>query len=217
MGVTIHYHGRLAVPGRLPDLTRAIQEAVRTLDWLYVLVDERILGSAEILVHRPEAPEDEQWGFETSPVDDRWRGIIVEPPGCEPLWLTCNRSGQFIAYRSSALSYTTPGHYFAVDRLSTKTQGGGAETHFAVCGLLRIAVSHGAVLEVIDEGGFWETGDRQDLERRLALLDAAIGAMATVLDAQDQDPQASGVQVRPEIRRPLPDWRRDWGMSAGEN
>lgn len=217
MGVTIHYHGRLAVLARLPDLVQTIQEAVRRLDWPYLLVDERILGSAEILVHRPQAPEDEQWVFETSPVDDRWRGVIVQPPGCESLWLTCNRSGQFIAYRTTALSYTTPGHYFAVDRLSTKTQGGGAETHIAVCDLLRLAVSHGALLEVSDEGGYWETDDRQELERRLALLDAAIDALASALDAQVEGTEDPGVEVRPEIRRPLPDWRRDWGISAGEN
>ena len=217
MGNTIHYRGQLAVPARLPDLIQTIQGTVRHLDWPYHLVDERILGSAEILVYRPEAAEEEQWGFETSPVDDRWRGIIVHPPGCESLWLTCNRSGQFIAYRTTALSYTTPGHYFAVDRLSTKTQGGGAETHIAVCDLLRLAVAHGAELEVIDEGGYWETGDREELERRLALLDAAIDALASALDEQEEDSEGLHVEVRPEIRRPLPDWRRDWGISAGEN
>ena len=217
MGVTIHYRGRLANPARLPDLIQAVQEAVRRLDWPYLLVDERILGSAEILVYRPEAAEEEQWGFETAPVDDRWRGVIVQPPGCESLWLTCNRSGQLIAYRTSALSYTTPGHYFAVDRLSTKTQGGGPEVHIAVCDLLRLAISHGAELEVSDEGGYWETGDRAELDRLLALLDAAIDGMATALDAQAEDGEGPRVEVGREFRQPLPDWRRDWGLSAGEN
>ncbi len=68
MGVTIHYQGRLSDPKQLPDLITAIQRICRTLDWRYVNLDKRIIGTAQMLV--PAADDGEQlWSYESSPVE----------------------------------------------------------------------------------------------------------------------------------------------------
>lgn len=238
MGVTIHYSGQLSNMSRLPQLVTAIQESARQRDWPYLLVDERILGAAEILVQQAPGPaeilqmddgseieiEDIGFDYETYQVDDRWRGIIVSPPDCEPVWLTFGRDGRLISYQASEESYRKPGHYLAVTGLSTKTQFAGALVHIGVCELLLLSKAHGVELEVLDEGEYWETGDRQRLEQRIGFLDAAIrmvGEQAGQIigdvlgeEAVDSDPK---VEIGKQMSRPLPDWRRDWGLSANEN
>lgn len=220
MGITIHYSGHLTDLKRLPELVTAVQSACLALDWPYEVVDERVLGTMEILTHHAEAEdEDEQWVFEERPVDDRWRGIVVQPPGSEPVWLTFNRSAQMISYGASPESYTTPGHYFAQDLLFTKTQFASPDVHMGVCNLLRLAQAHGAEIDVTDESGYWESGDRQELEQRLKSLGAIIDSFAqTLSDASETgDDEGLRVEVGKHIQSPFPDWRRDWGISANEN
>lgn len=235
MGVTIHYSGRLPDMSRLPQLTAAIRDAARQRDWPYQLVDERILGTAEILVIRPLGPpqivqmddgaeieiEDIGADYQSYPVDDRWRGVIVMPPDSEPLWLTFGRDGTLISYQASAESYRQPGNYLAVTDLYTKTQYAGVQVHIGVCELLLLSRGYGVELEVLDEGGYWETGDRVLLERKLGFLDSAIrqvgeqvGARMTGEAGSEATPE---IEIGKQLSQPLPDWRRDWGVSANEN
>ncbi len=56
MGVTIHYQGKLTDTSRLPVLVAAIQQAAAQRGWPYTRIDERILGTAEVLVSRDLGP-----------------------------------------------------------------------------------------------------------------------------------------------------------------
>ena len=54
----------------------------------------------------------------------------------------------------------------------TKTQFAGPDVHIAVCALLRyVKERYAPDLWVEDESGYFETGDREDLEGRLAHVD----------------------------------------------
>lgn len=225
MGVTIHYQGKLTDTSRLPVLVTAIQQAAAQRGWPYTRIDERILGTAEVLVSRElEPPQGLTFNSEYHPVDDRWRGIIVTPPACEPIWLTFGRGGQMITYLPAAGSHAQPGTYLANTSIFTKTQFAGADIHIGVCELLHLCQQHGVELEVMDEGGYWETGDRQQLAKRISFLDAAISKVsqqaAEILNAilgeevVGDDPR---IEIGKNISSPLPDWRRDWGRSAHEN
>jgi len=55
-----------------------------------------------------------------------------------------------------------------------KTQFAGAETHIRAVELLRKVQPFFRSLEVVDEGGYWETGDRTKLEREFAGVEAAM-------------------------------------------
>jgi len=238
MGVTIHYQGKLTDTSRLPVLVAAIQQAAAQRGWPYTRIDERILGTAEVLVSRDLGPpqmltledgatievKSATASSEYHPVDDRWRGIIVTPPACESIWLTFGRAGQMITYLPAAGSHAQPGTYLANTSIFTKTQFAGADIHIGVCELLRLCQQHGVELEVTDEGGYWETGDRQQLAERISFLDAAISTVGqqaaqilnTVLGegTVGDDPR---IEIGKNISPPLPDWRRDWGRSAHEN
>jgi len=218
MGVTIHYQGRLTDPQQLPQLIAAVQHTCRKLRWPFIDVDERIIGTAEVLVYHPSGiAEDQRWVSENRPVDDRWRGVIVMPPGSESLWLTFNRSGRMIVYDANATSFAEPGHYLAREQLFTMTQFSSAETHIALCSLLRITEHYGAELDVDDEGGYWETEDAVTLQQRMDFIDSVLTEMEDEPYRMPDSSLDTEVEVGKAIERALPDWRRNWGISAGEN
>ncbi|MCP4164372.1 MAG: hypothetical protein GY759_00580 [Chloroflexi bacterium] len=223
MGVTIHYTGKLKDMAALPNLTLAVQNACRELGWRSIAIDERVLGTADILVFSDDVTsEEERWRFDTYAVDDRWRGVLVLPPECEPLWLTFSRDGALIVYDSGPSSFQLPGHYNARDRLFTKTQFGTPDTHIAICSLLHLVESCGVDLEVSDEGGYFENEDREQLQYLMGFLDEAIERMSSeegraLLEEILGEEIEGEIEVRKKIGSPIPDWRRDWGISANEN
>lgn len=67
---------------------------------------------------------------------------------------------------------------------STKTQYAGVATHLEILAFLREIEPHFDDFEVIDEGGFWETGDLQLLEENFARMTAIIGRMRDLLSEE---------------------------------
>ncbi len=224
MGITIHYRGQLEDPTSLERLVQEVQLACGRLGWPCRTIDERIIGVAEHARFQ-EDPDDEDTmrvTVETTSVEDRWRGVAVEPPDCEWLWITFNRGGQLIVYDVPLEDPETPGRYYVRDRLSIKTQFSTPEVHVAVCSLLRLVEGYAARLEVVDEGGYWESGDREGLAARLEQLNAALAALASdegmglLSEALGHEVEGP-VEVGKQVERRMPPWRRDWGISAEEN
>ncbi|MCX7854316.1 MAG: hypothetical protein N2383_16235, partial [Caldilineales bacterium] len=87
MGICIYYQGVLRNMDRLFDLTMAVREKCREWGWPHYFVNERIVGTMDILVdHGDKEKGTWKWEWESRPVDDRWRGIVVNPPDCETLY-----------------------------------------------------------------------------------------------------------------------------------
>ncbi len=223
MGICIHYRGVLRDRNRLFELTMAVRETCREWGWPHRLVDERIVGTMDILVDRGSDGEDSNRAWESRPVDDRWRGIVVNPPDCETLYLTFGRDRRLIAYRSAPDGQ--PGHYLASDLLSVKTQFGGPERHIAICTLLRLLEAYGVELEVHDDGHYWETGDREQLTHQMDVINTILRfwaedprrLAALLLGEEAANLEDLEVQVGKVVRQPKPAWRREWGISAAEN
>ncbi len=223
MGVCIYYQGVLRDMNRLFDLTMAVRAKCREWGWPHRFVNERIVGTMEILVDHGSGGEDWKWEWETRPVDDRWRGIVVNPPDCETLYLTFGRDGRLIAYKSAP--DRQPGHYIANDLLYVKTQFGGPERHIGICTLLRLLEEYGVELEVHDDSRYWETGDREQLAHQMEIINNIIRLLAQesqrlaalVLGEEAEDLEVLGVEVGKVFREPKPEWRREWGISAEEN
>jgi len=223
MGITIHYRGQLRDPASLTRLSQEMEMACGRLGWPCRTIDERVLGLAE-QHHYEEDPDGMtvHVRVETTPLEDRWRGVVIEPPECETMWLTFNRSGQLIVYDLPLEEPETPGRYHAREYLWVKTQFSTPEVHIAICDLLRQVAGYMAWLEVHDEGGYWESGDRETLVERLEMLNTAMSALASddglgvlgeLLGREVKGP----VEVGKRIEQRLPPWRRDWGVSAEEN
>ena len=73
-----------------------------------------------------------------------------------------------------------------------KTQFAGPDTHIEVVEFLKELGPFVEDFDVLDEGGYWNTGDRNELERRMDFLDNALDSLAEKL----------GDAVRPPDRTP---------------
>lgn len=224
MGICIYYQGVLRNMDRLFDLTMAVREKCREWGWPHYFVNERIVGTMDILVdHGDKEKGTWKWEWESRPVDDRWRGIVVNPPDCETLYLTFGRDGRMIAYQSAADG--KPGHYVANDLLYVKTQFGGPERHIGICTLLRLLEEYGVELEVHDDSRYWQTGNRAELASQMALINSILNIFAKdpqalaalALGEEAKNIEIVEVQVGKAFHEPKPEWRREWGISADEN
>lgn len=224
MGITIHYRGRLQDPAALPLLVQEVQLACGELGWPCQVVDRRIVGVAERVsyAHDPESDELHET-VETAPVDDHWRGVVVQPPDCETLWLTFTREGQLVKYEPSWRERDKPGHYQVQECLAIKTQFSSPDVHIAVCSLLRVVERYAVEWEVEDEGGYWESGDREKLARRMERLYAALKMLASkegrrkLAELLGEEDMEWEVEIGKRVRVSRPLWWDDWGVNAEEN
>jgi hypothetical protein len=223
MGITIHYRGQLQDPASLPQLTQELQLACGRLGWPYQVIDERVVGTAEHhKYHHDPDGETIRVTVETTPLDDRWQGVVIQPPDCDTLWLTFNRSGQLILYDAPLEEREKPGRYHAGDHLWVKTQFSTPDIHIAVCSLLRLVEGYASHLEVIDEGDYWESGDRETLVARMEQLNAALTMLSSqaglgLLGEMLGHEVEGEIEIGKQVTQPMPLWRRDWGVSAEEN
>jgi len=221
MGVTIYYHGRLHTTNSLPQLTQELIFAAEELGWKYNLVDERILGTLEVGVCIPD-PDDEDLSYvhsEYRPIDERLQGIVIWPPGAESLHITFNRAGDLVFYMPTP----EEGVYWLMEYQHCKTQFSDIETHIAVCNLLRLVEPHMAEWEVEDEGDYWQSGNRAQLEEKLAQLNAIMQQFKSKEGAEflsqltGEEIQSEDIEIGKEIEMPKADWQNDRGLSAHEN
>jgi hypothetical protein len=228
MGITIFYHGRLRDTADLPQLQAELQAACTRLGWPCLLIDERILGTAERYTVVPVECDDgiptDTFEIYDEPVDDHVRGLVISPPGCETLFLTFGRTGRLVWYNNSGES-DRPGHYGLIqEHLFCKTQFGSPETHIRVCELLRLVEKYADEWEVTDEGDYWESGSEETLlatwARYQAIFDAFSDPQVRLAMLGSAGIHLDGTEAW-ETGKLIEDasspWRADWGVSAGDN
>lgn len=79
-----------------------------------------------------------------------------------------------------------------------------------------------ADLTVVDEGKYWESGNREELEslknRLDNLLNDITDAMGrALLEETTGKPNEGGIEIGKHVYETPPVWRKNWGDSAGEN
>jgi hypothetical protein len=228
MGICIYYQGTLRDLSQLPQLVARLQTACARLGWPCYPIDERILGTAEACeIERDRDAEGHEAPVYRSrrvPVDDRVRGVVIQPPGCETLFLTFGSDGRLVHY-SDVGAGQQPGHYgLIVDHFSVKTQFSSPAIHMQVCELLRLVEPYMAQWEVADDGGYWGTWDERVLQETWALYEGLLEALSQP-EALEATLRKAGVDIEitepPEVGKILretpPPWRKEWGISAGDN
>jgi len=180
MGVSVHYKGRIDID-QIDSLCDELRDIAGSLGWRFTDVD------------------DDEKGL---------RGIILSPKSeMEPIVFLFDSKGR-IHSLGDLIAGWKEGDFLCT---AVKTQFAGSTEHTWLCGLLRhIQRNYMPQMEVTDEGGFWETGDRQELQRRIDFLGDMIkkfgsaleqASMDTVLDKNDPDAIADFVeQVAKEFR-----------------
>ncbi len=68
---------------------------------------------------------------------------------------------------------------------SCKAQSAGPDIHIEVVQFLREIAPFFSAFQVKDEGGYWDTGDRKDLERRMGINSRGIDLLAKKLSSDD--------------------------------
>lgn len=173
MGVSIHYRGRIAGKHLLPDLIEELKEIVLAHGWDYHVYETEFPAG--------DLPDDEH--------DGKLYGISFVPPECEFVSITFLRNGrmssplQFESWGSSADE--TERMYLYQN--SCKTQYAGVEIHKMIIGIFRYLAGHYLTdFDLVDEGGYWETGDEQQLAENFRSTQAMIDGFAAALRGSDQ-------------------------------
>lgn len=184
MSIIIRYEGSLDEPKRIRELIHDLKLRCRQLEWPCEEVNERIIGTA--YYHQ----ETHGGGGELAilnmmnnmmaekSIDDRMRGVYIQPPESDTFMITFNRTGDLMHYMAlpgemtitetefgNAMSYRQePGYYLESDGHSIKTTG-DVSAHILIVGLLRhLQTTYISNLEVTDQTDFWDTLDFKQLE-----------------------------------------------------
>jgi hypothetical protein len=173
--VTIHYRGILDDPARIRDLRRELADIAKSMDWEYSLLDDDwTVPPNAVLVHEQGAARIKgHLGL---------KGISLLPGGGgEALTFFVDADGRLRSIMDMILQCegrTTPGNAW----VSMKTQFLPPDVHVWIVGLLKyLQKRYFSNLEVNDEGGFWETGDRAALEAKMRFLNEKMDELATGL------------------------------------
>jgi hypothetical protein len=164
MGVTIHYRGMLNDPGRLEDLKQELADIAESVGWKWQTLDDAwSIPPSATLVHTD--------GRATIHGHLGLKGINLIPGGAsESLSFLFDANGRLSSVMNVILRCEGR---FAPDEgwVFVKTQFLSPDDHVWIIGLLKyLKKRYLSNLEVSDEGGYWETGDRAALEANMRLI-----------------------------------------------
>lgn len=247
MGVTIHYNGKLDNRARLQEMLDAARLFCAEQRWMYRDVDEHIIGVVERVVEKQTTVvkiegakiTNSEVSTASVPIDDSLTGILITVhPEAEPVWLTFNDANRLVYY----MPLNDRGVYWEIKSLYTNTQRSGVATHMAICELLHLLQdNYFPNLHVYDEGGYFESGDEQQLKYAIRSLDNVLDRFQNAMqDAEseddaadapnsgnpdspetDDDPKPVGiitpVQRNKKIPLTKPPWKRGHGSGARKN
>ena len=178
MGVTIHYRGTIDRPERIRDLQRELADIAKSMGWDYSLLaaDRSVPPDAELVHEQGSAKIKGHLGL---------KGICLLPGGgSEALAFFVDAAGRLRSIMDMILQCegrTTPDNTW----VSMKTQFLSPDVHVWIVGLLKYLQNHYfSNLEVNDEGGFWETGDRAALAAKIHLLNEKMNELAMDLESE---------------------------------
>ena len=181
MGLTIHYHGRIADKQKLPQLIEELEEISRVRGWEYHILERKFpIG---------DYPDEEH--------DGNLYGILFNPPGSEPVSFTFLRNGrmcgpmQLNCWGNSTNQQEREYLYMN----STKTQYAGSEVHKMVIGIFRYVVPRYLVdFEISDEAQYWETRDDKLLEENFKRNTDLINGFASMLE-ENNKPEGEDIEA----------------------
>ena len=165
MSLTIHYNGSFKNEASLPGMIKELKDIAEICGWNY---------------HVFESDLPDKSLSETS-YDQNLYGICLSPPESEPLWMCFLSNGKLSSPRNMQLWADSEDEkerrYLTM--VSTKTQYAGVETHQVIIHLLKhISRKYFNKFELIDETGYWETGDEELLEDRFRQMNQFLDQVA---------------------------------------
>jgi hypothetical protein len=178
MGVTIHYRGKMDDPGRVGELQRELADIAQSVGWTsHALDDDWSIP--------PDARLVRAGGGGTIKGHLGLKGITLIPGGnTESLGFLFDAGGHLCSVMNMLMrceGQDVPGGEWVF----IKTQFASPDVHVWIIGLLKyLKKRYITNLEVSDEGGYWETGDRDALEAKMRLLGEKIKWLAGELASE---------------------------------
>ena len=177
MGITIYYRGKINQTDLVDRLTAEMEDFAHSLEWRTQHWKEDWSKS-----HSGMLSQDRK-SFRPSR-HGALRGITLFPhKNCELLSLTFDPNGSLVDARVIAMQAQT-----AMKRddgwVSIKTQFAPLESHITIVKLLQyLKKRYVADLEIIDEGGYWESGNVDELKRRFDSINSSLDILESALSA----------------------------------
>ena len=167
MGVTIHYRGRLNNISLLPELEEELIDLAKSMGWNYVKFDD---DWNEELHYTQEIKD----GSLQMDGNLGLKGIVIIPPGSEPINFTVDPTGQLSSFfrQMSIIDKVTAE---AMDWVFCKMQFAEISVHIWIVELLKyLKKKYFHDLEVHDEGEYWETGNVKTLQEKRETINTAM-------------------------------------------
>ena len=186
MGLTIHYSARIKNLNLLPQFVAEVADICQTMGWENEEVDTFVEMEDEGVTFKPPLDDDKNIHL---------RGIYFTPTGCEsviftflssgwtssPINLMCAKSFQNIG-KNRLFKGLTPLVYM----IHTKTQYGGIDVHIALVHLFKyLEKKYFNKMDVGDEGGYWESGDKTILQERFDEYTQLISSFKSALEKEN--------------------------------
>jgi hypothetical protein len=174
MGVSIHYRGRLNDIALLPQLCEEISDIADSMGWSATTLDDDWAKPPDATLMTGGIIEG-HLGL---------KGIQITPhPDSESLALFFDRSGE-LRCPLTMLMILNGTLQPANAWVTIKTQFSNPGTHVWIVGLLKYLKRHYlANLEVSDETGYWDIGDKRELEENTALLNDKLQYFSSAITA----------------------------------
>lgn len=178
MGVSIHYSGALDDVSRICDLQHELVDIAGSMGWGHHVFDDdwSVAPNATLSVSGKGAEIKGHLGL---------KGVHIFPPGkSEPLTFLFSADGCLRSLLGMINAGDDEQSDAASKIVSVKTQFVDSSVHIWITGLLKyLKRKYISDLRVEDEGGYWESGDRVELEARLKFLQDKIDQLATGLSS----------------------------------
>ena len=156
MGIKINYFGKLNEPGLACNIIRELEDISNEMDWKYTVINEEssIIG-----------------------------GIAITPhPKSEPFSFIFDLNGYTLRIMDISTGETDV-NTEQKNYVSVKTQYAPVEIHIAMIKLLKyLKKKYINDLEVMDEGCYWETENKEILIQKISFLNEMMDKVAEVLD-----------------------------------
>ncbi|MBN2091147.1 hypothetical protein JW964_16160 [candidate division KSB1 bacterium] len=197
MGITIHFKGQITNLNLIPRLQEEMVDICQAMNWKYHLwnkdlnrpCDARLVhheNRAEIIGHLPLQ------GISIN-IDEKNESLDI-------LFNPARKLSNFM--REIMVLEGSLEKDFAWN--FTKTQFGKADSHIATVNLLKyLREKYVPDLEVIDEGGYWETGDKNILLERRGFLFDKIHQLENALSSIEMPPDSSLDEVIKKLEEVL--------------
>lgn len=108
--------------------------------------------------------------------NEQLKGISYLAPECEPVFLTFNHERALCSPVLLKYDIQPPTQIF------TKTQYAGMDVHKSIINIFRhLNEKYFSVFEMMDESGYWETGDEKIMEDQFDRYNTLLGMVSSVL------------------------------------